>query len=448
MNANSGLSRRAFLKTSTTLAAGLALPAWYVQREEALAAPRKVLSPNDRPGIALIGCGGQGRGVAQLAALFGEVVAVCDVDEKRLAAGDQAFTKDGKAPAHYKDFRKLLERDDIHVIVNGTPDHWHTLINMAAMKAGKDVYSEKPLTLTIDEGKHLVATARKTKRILQTGSQQRSDPRFHLACELIRNGRLGKLRQITVGLPGGAREGPFPPVAEIPAQLDWDFWQGQTPDVPYIPQRCHGAFRFWWEYSGGTMTDWGAHHNDIAQWANGTERSGPVEIDGKSLIDMIPGGYTAAAQYRVEFKYANGVTLVSASNAGFNGLKFEGERGWLYVDRDKIEASQPELISEPLPANAIRLYRVTGKSLKGSISWHDTDNHMRNFFDCIRSREQPICEAEIGHRSASVCHLGVISVRLGRKLKWDPKKEQFIGDKEANSMVARPMRKPYAYSMC
>jgi predicted dehydrogenase len=447
-NERTGISRRSFLKSSTSIAAGLALPAWFVQREEALAVPAKTLSPNDRPGIALIGCGGQGRGVAQLAALFGDMLAVCDVDDKRRAAGEQAFTRDGKTPALYKDFRDVMARDDIHVIINGTPDHWHTLINIAAMKSGKDVYSEKPLTLTIDEGKHLVEASRKTKRILQTGSQQRSDPRFHLACELVRNGRLGRLRHITVGLPEGARGGPFNPVPEIPLQLDWDFWQGQTAFVPYIPQRCHGTFRYWWDYSGGTMTDWGAHHNDIAQWANGTERSGPVEVDGRALVEVIPGGYTAASQYRVEFKYANGVTLTSASNAGFNGLKFEGERGWIYVDRSKIEANQPELISEPLPANALRLYRVVGKDLKGRISWHDTDNHMRNFFDCVRSRKQPICEAEIGHRSASVCHLGVISVRLGRKLKWDPKQERFIGDDEANGMVARRMREPYSYSIC
>jgi predicted dehydrogenase len=333
----------------------------------------------------------------------------------------------------------------VDVIFNGTPDHWHTLINMAAMKAGKDVYCEKPLTLTIDEGKRLVALAQRTKRILQTGTQQRSDGKFLLACELIRNGRLGKLERIIVGLPGGPREGPFAE-APVPPALDWDYWQGQTPFVPYVPQRCHGSFRYWYEYSGGLMTDWGAHHMDIAQWANDTERSGPVEIEGKSLVDMIPGGYTTAAQFRVEYKYANGVQLTATSEAGFNGVRFEGANGWIYVTRGDLQASEDELIEEPLPSSATKLYRTRGDVLKnGEISWHKSDNHVRNFFDCVRSRQPAICETEIGHRSASVCHRGVISIRLGRKLKWDPVAERFVSDKEADQWLAREQRKPWSY---
>jgi predicted dehydrogenase len=303
------------------------------------------------------------------------------------------------------------------------------------------------LTLTIDEGKRLVALARETKRILQTGSQQRSDQKFLLACELIRNGRLGKLQRIIVGLPGGPREGPFPE-APVPASLNWDFWQGQTPFVPYVPQRCLGTFRYWYDYSGGMMTDWGAHHNDIAQWANGSERSGPVEIEGKSLVEMIPGGFTTAAQFRVEYKYANGVQLTATSEAGYNGVRFEGTDGWIYVTRGDLQASTEELIQEPLLANALKLYRTKGDVLpSGEVSWHKSDNHVRNFFDCVRSREQTICEPEIGHRSASVCHLGVISMRLGRKLKWNPAKEQFVDDKEADRWIARDQRKPWTYEM-
>jgi predicted dehydrogenase len=435
-------TRRSFLKSTTLTAAAMGLPQWFVEQTTCLAAAEAVsTSPNERPGIALIGCGGQGRGIAQMGALFGRVVAVCDADEGHAAAAAAQF---GGA-AKYRDFRKLLERSDVDVIFNATPDHWHTLINLAAMKAGKDVYCEKPLTLTIDEGKRLVTLSRQTKRILQTGSQQRSDGKFLLACELIRNGRLGKLQRIIVGLPRGPREGPFAP-APVPPALDWDYWQGQTPSVPYVPQRCHGSFRFWYEYSGGLMTDWGAHHMDIAQWANDTERSGPVEIEGKSLSEMIPDGFTTAAQFRVEYRYANGVQLIATSEAGYNGVRFEGTDGWLYVTRGDLQASKDELIEEPLPASATKLYRTRGEVLKnGEISWHKSDNHVRNLFDCIRSRQPAICEAEIGHRSASVCHLGVISLRLGRKLKWDPSGEKFVDDKEADQWLAREQRKPWSY---
>jgi predicted dehydrogenase len=364
---------------------------------------------------------------------------VCDVDDASLAQAKKLWPQ----AATFKDFRKLLERDDIHVLVNGTPDHWHTLVNIAALKAGKDVYSEKPLTLTIDEGKRLVQTVKDTRRILQTGSQQRSDKNFRLACELVRNGRIGKLKHIDVWLPHGRREGPFSS-EPVPAGLDWDMWLGQTPEVDYVEERCHGTFRYWWEYSGGTMTDWGAHHLDIAQWGAGHDRSGPVKVEGKPLIEMIPGGFTAYSEYDVRYEYADGVTLTCQSTTASawngaaldrkgqpHGVKFHGADGWIFVTRGKLEASDPELLAEPLPSSAERLYV--------------SDNHMQNFFDCVHSREQPICDAEIGHRSVSVCHLGVIALRLGRKLKWDPSKEEFAGDAEANVWLAREMRKPWTW---
>jgi predicted dehydrogenase len=435
-------SRRAFLKTTVAFAASTGLPLWFAEQTLDAATPASKLGPNDKPNLALIGCGGMGRNDAKLASAFANIVAVCDVDAKHAEAASKQFNS-----AHpYKDFRKLLEREDLHAVINGTPDHWHTLINLAALRAGKDVYSEKPLTLTIDEGRRVVEAAKKSKRVLQTGSQQRSDPRFRLACELVRNGRIGRLRQVNVVLPAGLRDGPFK-TAPVPAELDWDAWQGQTPAVGYVPQRCHSTFRYWYEYSGGTMTDWGAHHNDIALWGIGLERSGPISIEGKPLVEMISGGYTAAQQYRVEYTYANGVTHICQSTmrnrfdgslapeAGKDlpdhGVKFTGTDGWIFVTRGKIEASKPELLSEPLSKKKVSLYV--------------SDNHMKNFFDCVRSRQQPICEAEIGHRSVSVCHLGVLAIRLGRKLQWNPNKEQFVGDQDANSWLAREQRKPWSY---
>jgi len=446
-------SRRQFLKSSAVAAAATGLPAWFIARERAEAAPEtKRPGPNDRPGVALIGCGGQGTGDANNARRFGDIVAVCDVDARHVEAAAKKFTKDGQAPAIIKDFRKVMARADVHVIVNGTPDHWHTLVNLLAVRSGKDVYSEKPLTLTIDEGKRLVKAVREHKTLFQVGSQQRSDKNFRLACELVRNGRLGKLQEMIVGLPTGPREGPFDPIA-IPAEFDWDFYQGQTPKQDYVgirkvdiaggkemvsyQSKCsHWDFRWWYRFSGGQMTDWGAHHNDIAQWGNGTELSGPVEVEGKALVEMIPGGFDAAAEYEVHFKYANGVTMkVTDGKRAPNGVKFVGPEGWIFVARGKIEASKPELLQDPLPDNAVRLYK--------------SDDHMRNFFECLRSRRAPIAEVEIGHRSITTAHLGVISIRMGGvKLRWDPAKEEFAGEhaREANRWLVREQRKPYDYS--
>ena len=437
------LTRRTFLKSATVIAAGTGLPLWFAEETLDAARPRPPLGPNDKPNVALIGCGGQGRSDTREAAKFANIVAVCDVDAKHAEAASQQF---GGAKI-YQDFRKLLERDDVHAVINGTPDHWHTLINMAALKAGKDVYSEKPLTLTIDEGRRLVTVVRQTQRIFQTGSQQRSDARFRLACELVRNGRIGKLKHLITALPAGRHGGPFR-AAPIPPELDWNFWQGQAPEREYVPERCHGNFRYWYEYSGGTMTDWGAHHNDIALWGLGLERSGPISIVGRPLIQPIPGGFTAASEYQVDYTYANGVTHRCQSDSGTgpggvtrgttraneipNGVKFIGTDGWIYVTRGKIEANQPELLSEPLKSKKVELYVST--------------NHMGNFFDCIRSRKPPICEAEIGHRSVSVCHLGVIAIRLGKMLRWNPAQETFVNDPEANFYVAREQREPFTYN--
>jgi len=307
-------------------------------------------------------------------------------------------------------------------------------------RAGKDVYCEKPLTLTSDEGKRLVDEQKKSRRVLQTGSQQRSDKSFRLACELVRNTRLGKLKSVDVWLPAGRREGPFKK-AMVPKGFDWDMWQGPTPAVDYVPERTHVTFRYWWEYSGGTMTDWGAHHNDIALWGIG--EAGPVKVTGKPTVEMIPDGFTAASEYAVEYTYASGIvhrcqsTPANAWNGGVvnpkgqqHGVKFVGADGWIFVTRGRIEASDPELLKKELPESATRLYT--------------SNDHMGNFFDCVRSRKTTVCDAEVGHRSATVCHLGTIAMRMGRSLTWDPTKQVFT-DAEANKWLAREPRKPWSY---
>ncbi|HMD61111.1 MAG TPA: Gfo/Idh/MocA family oxidoreductase [Opitutaceae bacterium] len=438
------VSRRTFLGRLAAAAALTGLPAWFLERQELAGAEAPgAPSPNDRPGIALVGCGGMGKGDATNAANHGEIVAVCDVDAAHAAEAAAKFTVGGKAPAQYSDFRRVLERPDVHAIVNATPDHWHSLINIAAAKAGKDVYSEKPLTLTIDEGRHVVEAVKRHGIVLQTGTQQRSSQRFRLACELVRNGRIGGLRRAEIWLPAGLREGPFRS-APVPSGLDWDFWLGQAPKADYVPQRCHTYFRYWYEYSGGTMTDWGAHHIDIASWAIGLPA--PRQVEGQGLADPIPGGYTTFSEYEVSFLYENGVAIhvrtttddnifgekVKADGQR-NGIRFVGDSGWIWVNRSQITASDPELLRAPLPSGAIRL----------PVS----NNHMGNFFDCVRSRQPPICDVETGHRSATLCHLGAIALRTGRRLLWDHGAEEFVGPhaREANHYVSRRMRGPFTY---
>jgi predicted dehydrogenase len=442
------VSRRSFIKNCAITAAATGLPLWFIERDLAEAAdqPAPALpTPNDRPNIALIGCGGMGTGDGQNASRYGNLVAICDVDQTHLDAVAKRYARNGAEPDKYTDFRKIMERDDIHIVINSTPDHWHTLINIAAAKARKDVYGQKPLTLTIDEGKHLIKAVRDHKIVFQTGSQQRSDRSFRLACELVRNGRIGKLQNVNVYVPAGLTAGPFRP-GPIPAGLNWDFWLGQAPKVEYLKERCHSTFRWWFEYSGGPMTDWGAHHNDIARWALGLD--GPVAVEGKALTQPIEGGYNTPSDFEVTFTWGNGVKHVvktTKDDSPFgailkedgqrNGIKFEGTEGWIWVNRSELSASKDEIYKTPLPDNAVHL--------------EVSRDHAANFFECVKSRKDPIAHVEVGHRSASVCHLSVIAVRLGRKLQWDPIKEQFTGDgaAEGNAMVVREMRKPYDYTM-
>jgi predicted dehydrogenase len=441
---NLEISRRKFLAGSIAGLAAAGVPALFAKDAEAsegeffgrsnLSSKGRKIGPNDTINCAVIGPGGSRGGYRQgfhdAVGIAGQpgvkMIAACDVDEVHLAEAVKQFGADCKG---YKDFREVLARKDIDAVVIGTPDHWHAVQCIMAMKAGKDVYCEKPLTLTVDEGKRIVKTWKDSGRVFQTGSQQRSRDIFRQACELVRNGRIGKLKFVETHLPTGPTGGPFP-VKPVPADFDWDMWQGPVRYTDYVKERTHGDFRWWLEYSGGMMTDWGAHHNDIAQWGLGTERSGPVSIQSEGIAAN-PGTncYNTFPEFKITYVYADGTPLI-CSNKGPNGVRFEGEGGWIFVDRGHIEASDKKLLEDPLPANAIKLY--------------ESNSHAKNFVECIRSRKQPICDAEIGHRSASVCHLGNISLRLGgRKLQWDPVAEKFVGDDEANLYLSRPYRKPW-----
>jgi predicted dehydrogenase len=438
------ISRRTFLSHCSAVAAATGLPLWFVHRElDAATQTPAVTSPNDRPGVALIGCGGMGTGDLKSASRFADVVAVCDVDESHAAAVAKANTKDGKAPAQFTDFRKLLERKDVNIIVQATPDHWHTLINLAAIDAGKDIYAEKPLTLTIDEGKRMVKAVRKKKIVLQTGTQQRSHKLFRLACELARNGRIGKLTQVTVFVPAGLREGPFQ-TQPVPDGFHWDMWLGQAPQVEYLKERTHGTFRWWWDYSGGPVTDWGAHHNDIARWAIGLD--GPVEIEARAPVAPIPGGFTTPPEFEATLLWGNGVKqvvkttpddspygVVLKKDGQRNGVKLEGTDGWIWVNRGTIEASDQAMLDTPMENPAVKL--------------EFSADHMGNFFEAVRSRKDPVSPVEAGHQSAVVGHLIVIALRTGKKLRWDPAAEKFVGEgaSEANTHLSRKMRKPYDY---
>ena len=434
------MSRRDFLARTAAGFTLASLPAWFAREaraasaEAAAARPRRV-AKNDTIQIAIIGPGGSKKGYKQglnvtrhLASKEGvKVVAACDVDATHLREACEAFGPDCRG---YRDFREVLADRSVDAVVISTPDHWHAYMCIAAMKAGKDVYCEKPLTLTIDEGKKLVKVWKETGRVFQTGSQQRSDANFRLACELVRNGRLGRLKLVETRLPTGPTGGPFE-VKRAPSDLDWNMWLGPARWTPYVEQRCHRDFRWWMEYSGGMLTDWGAHHNDIAQWALGMDRSGPVSVKGSGKYPPLVGPtcYNTFPEFDLEFRYDNGVTL-RCTNQGENGVSFIGEEGSIFVTRGKISASDEKLLNDPLPANAERLYV--------------SDDHGQNFIDCIRSRRQPICDAEIGHRSVTVCHLANICLRLnGRELRWDPKKEEFVDDPEANAMLSRPQRRPW-----
>jgi len=447
------LSRRGFLQRSLTGMAAAGLPLWYAREvlasdEPAAREGAKKIGANDHIQIGVIGSGDRFNG-----GLFYDVkrhkqfviVACCDVDKKHVnQVADKAQKEYKNEVARFGDFRELCARKDIDAVVVATPDHWHALAAIEAMKNKKDVYCEKPLTLTINEGKAMLKVARANDIVFQTGSQQRSDARFRMACELVRNGRLGKIRTVETRIGENPQGGPFKQ-EEPPAELNYDFWVGQTPLEPYCKQRCHYEFRWWQAYSGGKMTDWGAHHNDIAQWGLGMDGNGPVSVEAMGYpIETRPFCYNHPRNFEISYKYASGAEVVCMGR-GENGILFVGEpeagtvdsRGrkrpgkdrWIFVDRGHIRASDEKLLKEPLPQDATRLYV--------------SNDHMGNWLDCLRSRKRPICDVEVGHRSVTVCHLGNIALKLKRKLQWDPATQEFVGDTEANSMLSREMRSPW-----
>lgn len=418
------LSRRRFLQASAAAAGAFAAP--YVL-------PARAFGANERIVIGSIGVGGQGGG--NLKGFMGQkdvaVAALCDVDSSRLEARLKDAAKAGHKAEGVEDYRKLLDRSDIDAVVISTPDHWHALQTIHACQAGKDVYCEKPLTLTILEGRKMVDAAREHGRVVQTGSMQRSAKEFRTACELVRNGRIGKVHTVLVGI--NKPNHPGEPVADSapPRELNYDLWLGPAPDRPYNEKRVHYNFRFFRDYSGGQMTNWGAHHLDIAQWGLGTDDSGPVKVEGTGTFHP-QKWHEVTETCRVTHTYADGTKVIVGQGQDDvpNGTTFIGSDGKIFVNRGKLVVEPEAAGKDPLPEGATRLYV--------------SSNHHRDFLDCIRTREKPICDVEIGHRSATACHLGNIAIDLGRPLTWDPEAEEFPGDAEANAKRLTVYRKPWA----
>lgn len=430
------MTRRSFLKAAG--AAGIA----------PLVVPASVLGrqggkpPSERITIGVIGMGFQARGHLNLLIRHPDtkVLAVCEVDRTRREHAkrtvEEWYSADSSIGSYkgcdaYVDFRELVARPDIDAVLISTPDHWHCIPAVEAMKHGKDVYCEKPLTLTIEEAKLLIDVTRRYKRVFQVGSQQRSSREFRVACEAVRNGRIGKVKEVWVAVGGPSRWCDLPEEPMEPG-LEWDMWLGPAPLRPYnsvlSPRGVHSHFPDWRsyrEYSGGGMTDWGAHHFDIAQWGLGMDESGPVEI--------IPPE-NPSAQSGVRFRYANGVEVIhgqwrAPNGKTYGGVNFVGESGWIHVDRGQLESSPESVVKEPLGASEKPLYRSPG--------------HHQDWFDCMRSRKRPICDVEIGARSVTVCHLGNLAYWNGRRLLWDPRRWQFVRDREANSWRTRERRAPW-----
>jgi predicted dehydrogenase len=435
------VSRRDLLKTSAAAGMGLALPA---------VVPASVFgaeAPSERINVGCIGVGRMGTGDLKEALGFKQVqvVAVCGVDSKRAALAQRRVesTYAGRSPAGdykgcavYGDFRELCARGDIDAVQIATPDHWHVLPALEAARHGKDVFLQKPLSLTIREGRVLSDTIRRSGRVFQAGSQQRSDKRFRQACELARNGRVGKLETVMVGF--GTDPGCQPkPTMPVPENLNYDMWLGPAQWAPYTETRVHPqnsiTDRPGWlrisDYSAGMMTGWGSHHLDIAQWGMGTEYTGPVEIVGQAEFPR-DGLWDVHGTFNIEYTYANGVKVIAQDEQKFkNGVLFQGDKGWVFVNRESIDAEPKSLLEETIGPGETRL--------------RASNNHKANFYECVKSRAETVAPVEVAHRSCTVCLLGDIATHLGRKLRWDPTTETFTGDTEANRLLSRPMRSPW-----
>lgn len=460
-------NRRNFLKSSTAVLAGATMPYWFTSTSN-LALGRQ--SVNERPVLGCVGTGDRWNAVGPNALEFSDCVAVCDVDAKHKEKGrDRVKEIQGKKgisgePEMYEDYRKLLDRKDIDVVTIVTTDHWHSKIAIEAMQAGKDVYCEKPLTLTILEGKQIIKVLNETKRVFQVGTQQRSEMsannntiqnQFLKAVALARSGRLGKIEKVTCSIGGAPTSGEIP-VAPVPAELNWDMWLGQAPMTEYLQggfgnnknypeSRTHYEFRWWYEYSGGKMTDWGAHHVDIGMWALGMDSSGPVSVEGTAKhpvpfengMPTVSNKYNAATEFNVTAKFANGAELY-IRNDGDNGVLIEGTEGRIFVSRGRLSgAPVEEMAKNPLPEALLKdLYKG-----KDPVGGHNA--HMKNFFDCIKDRGLPVSDVYSHHRAMTTCHLANIAIRLGRKIEWDPQTEQIINDKDAAHWIGREQRKGY-----
>jgi len=439
------LTRRGFLK-----AAAVAVP--YAVTSTALGGQGRPAA-SDRVAMGFIGVGSMGGGHLGGFLRHGgvQVVAVCDVDARQRQAARSrvdAWYRNRQCAA-YRDFRELIARDDVDAVCIATPDHWHAIPAIAAVRSGKAVYCEKPLSRTVAEGRAICRAVARYRATFQYGTQQRSDGAFRRACELVRSGRIGKVHTVEVSVPGGwKRPLPAPRPAPDPSVFDYDLWLGPAPWVPYSPERVN---RWQWhhilDYTVGYLAGWGAHHVDIAQWGLGADAAGPVEFEGRGAFD--PAGICdAALAWRVECTYADGVKMIftdSGANYGGSGgvsltadggyrypqgIRFRGSDGWVYVRRGFLDAHPKSLLREPIGPNDVHLYRSRG-------------GHGANFIECIRTRRPTAAPVHSGHRSNSICLLCGIAVRLRRRLRWNPQAERFAGDDEANRMLSRAMRPPW-----
>ncbi len=421
------IGRRTFLKRA---AAGMALP--YFVRPSALGMAGAVAA-SERITVGFIGTGSHGIDM-NLRTFLGQrdaqAVAVCDVDSVNLnKARDIVNARYGNTDCiTCKDFRDVLARSDIDAVMISTPDHWHVPIALGAAKAGKDVECEKP-TLTIEEGRRLAETMKRYSRVFQWSTEDRSVDVYHRMCELVRNGRIGKVHTIKVELPSGPDQPGNPKPVPVPEGFDYDMWLGPAPYAPYTPERCHWNFRWIFDYSGGMLTDWGAHLLDGAQWGNNTELTGPVEVEGKGVF-WRDGLYNTAKDYHIEYTYADGVRLIVDS--GNPSLRFEGSDGWIGNRgwRAPLQAEPASILDSVIGPDEVHLYTCP-------------QGEQRNFLDCVKSREECYFPPEIGQRCFTIAHIGNIAMILGKKLKWDPQAERFTNSDEANRMLGRAMRSPW-----
>lgn len=424
-----GISRRQFLSNSIVATAAVAAFPYVMTR------PAFGAEGTEGIRLGVIGTGNQGRGHLNQQLVYKNVVAICDVDDKMLAEGRKRIEdKTKRTPATYKDYRKMLEKENLDAVLICTPDHWHALQTIDACAAGKHVFVEKPMALTISETQLMLKAARKYNVVVQNGSMQRSMPGFREACEYVRNEYLGEVKMVRVGLPGVNYNQPFRPNTNPPPELDYDMWLGPAPWRPYNQNHVHYNFRFFWDFAGGQMANWGAHHLDIAQWGLGMDESGPVQISARCEYDP-QKRYEVPSWFEIDYRYANGARIICGQSQR-DGTTFEGQDGTLWVNRGKIQCSVKGVLGTPLKEDELHLYKST--------------NHHQDWYDCILAGpnangkyKRPICDVEIGHHSTTVCNLGSIACRTGRTIKWDPVKEEIIDDKEAAWYLGYEYRAPW-----